>query len=236
MTDLSAHFPLLVDDEFELVARLVPLRDREVLDIGCGAAQLTRRMAIEGAARRVVGIEVDQVQIRKNLTRTWPDAVAFEQGGAEALPFEDQVFDGVALFKSLHHVPVAAMDGAFGEMHRVLRPEGWIVVSEPVYRGAFNDVMRLFHDEGAVRASAQQAVERALASGLFRLERRVDFLTPIGFSDFDDFRQRMMNPSHSRIAQDARLIEEVRAAYGAHQTPHGARFIRPMRIDLLRKA
>ena len=34
MTDLSNHFPLLVDDEFDLIRRLVPLAGAELLDIG----------------------------------------------------------------------------------------------------------------------------------------------------------------------------------------------------------
>ena len=114
------------------------------------------------------------------------------------------------------------MDVAFGEVHRVLRPGGWMLVSEPVYGGPFNEVMRLFHDEGAVRASALEALARAVAKGLFRLERHVDFFTPVHFRDFDDFRARMMNPSHSHLTQEPTLVEQVQAAYSAHQTPQGA--------------
>jgi len=231
MKDLSAVFPPLVEDEFLLLRELVELRDRDILDVGCGAAQMTARIA--GQARSVIGAEVDEAQIEKNRARSWPAGVGFERCGAQALPFGRACFDGVTLFKSLHHIPVPAMDQAFRELHRVLRPDGWVFISEPVYAGPFNDVARLFHDEGVVRREAIEATGRAIESGLFRLERRLQFLAPVRFRDFEDFRQRIMMPTHTQLTIDSALLESVRQAYEAHQSPSGAHFIRPMRIDLL---
>ena len=236
MIDLSTRFPLLVDDEFRLLDAMATLAGRELLDIGCGAAQMTGRIATEGRARRVVGAEVDEAQLAKNRAREWPAAVEFVQAGAEALPFGPESFDGITLFKSLHHIPVPAMDDAFARMHRVLRDGGWVFISEPVYDGPFNEVMKLFHDEGVVRAEAIEATRRAVASGRFRLGRRVEFYARIAFRDFEDFRRRMMMPTHSELSIDAALEERVRAAYERHQSPQGAAFIRPMRVDLLLKA
>lgn len=231
MKDLAATFPLLVDDEFLLLRELVELQGRDVLDVGCGAAQMTARIA--GQARSVMGIEVDEAQIEKNRARSWPAGVGFERCGAQALPFGRDCFDGATLFKSLHHVPAPEMDQAFRELHRVLRPDGWVFISEPVYAGPFNDLVRLFHDEGVVRREAIEATGRAVESGLFRLERRVQFMTPVCFRDFEDFRQRIMMPTHTQLMIDAALLASVRRAYEVHQSPGGARFIRPMRIDLL---
>ena len=74
MIDLSTRFPLLVDDEFRLLDAMATLAGRELLDIGCGAAQMTGRIATEGRARRVVGAEVDEAQLAKNRAREWPAA------------------------------------------------------------------------------------------------------------------------------------------------------------------
>lgn len=236
MTDLSARFPLLVEDEFRLLDALAGLAGRDLLDIGCGAAQMTARIATEGRARRVVGAEVDEAQLARNQAREWPHGVAFVRAGAQALPFAPASFDGVTLFKSLHHIPVAAMDAAFAGMHRVIRDGGWVFISEPVYDGPFNDVMKLFHDEGVVRAEAIEATRRAVDSGRFRLARRVDFFSRIAFRDFEDFRHRMMMPTHSELSISPELEARVRSAYERHQSPGGANFIRPMRVDLLVKA
>ena len=57
------------------------------------------------------------------------------------------------------------MAQALGEVARVLRPGGHLYVSEPVYGGAFNEVIRVFNDEGVVRAAAQAALDDALGAG-----------------------------------------------------------------------
>jgi SAM-dependent methyltransferase len=233
MIDLADRFPLLVDDEFDLLKELVPLGGAEILDVGCGAGAMTEQMARRGEARRVVGIDVDEVQLEKNARRTWPDQVEFQRGGVQQLPFADHSFDGVAMFKSLHHVPSDLLDAGLREVRRVLRPGGWLYISEPVYAGAYNDVMRLFHDEGRVRELALQATERAVASGLFRRDRRVTFCTPVSFADFEDFRRRKMNPSHSVLSFDAPTLQAVREAFERHLTSQGAHFSCPMRVDLL---
>ncbi|MDR0275228.1 MAG: class I SAM-dependent methyltransferase [Burkholderiaceae bacterium] len=234
MNDLSATFPIWVDDELRLLCQLADLRGREILDVGCGAARMTGRIA--GLARRVVGIEVDEAQMAKNRARQWPAGLSFERCGAEAMPFADASFDGVTLFKSLHHIPAPVMDQAFSELQRVLRSGGWVFISEPVYAGPFNEIVRLFHDEGAVRQQTLQATQRAIESGGFRLARRQEFLTPVSFRDFDDFRQRMMQPTHIELTVAPALQASVRRAYEAHQSAGGAHFIRPMRADLLCKA
>ena len=48
------------------------------------------------------------------------------------------------------------------EINRVLRPAGLLYVSEPVYAGGFNDIVRLFHDEKAQRTAAYRALIEAV--------------------------------------------------------------------------
>ena len=55
------------------------------------------------------------------------------------------------------------------EIHRVLKPDGLAYISEPVFAGEFNEIIRLFHDELAVREAAFAAVGRAVATGRFEL-------------------------------------------------------------------
>ena len=117
-----------------------------------------------------------------------------------------------------------------------LRPGGWLYVSEPVYAGPLNELIRLFNDEGVVRAAAQAALDRAVASGCWTSEADQRFETPVGFASFDEFEQRMMRPTFADHGIDAAMVERVRSRYAPHQGPNGAHFTRPMHVRLLRKA
>ena len=55
--------------------------------------------------------------------------VRFVCGDATALPFEDQTFDAVTMFDVLEHIPAHNM--AIAEVFRVLRPNGFLLVSTP---------------------------------------------------------------------------------------------------------
>ena len=231
--DLSRALPLYIEDEFELLRHCVDLAGKQVLDIGCGAGAMTRRIAAQGQAAHVVGMDVDERQLSLLGQAAATPGVSFEKGCAERLRFADAALDCVTMFKSLHHVPVAVMADAFAQIHRVLRPGGLLFVSEPVYAGAFNAVMKIFHDEGVVRAAAIAALDQAVASGQFELQRHVDFQSPVAFASFDDFRNRMMNVTHSSFVFTPELVVRIREAYEAWQAPSGARFVRPMRVDVL---
>ena len=59
MSALAA--PRVVDDETRLLAELVPLAGARVVDLGCGAADLSRRLLARGLVASVDALEVDRV-------------------------------------------------------------------------------------------------------------------------------------------------------------------------------
>jgi ubiquinone/menaquinone biosynthesis C-methylase UbiE len=152
-------------DELDVLAELVPLQAQAIIEIGCGNARLARDLLRRWPLCQVTGLEVDAVQHAKNLASP-QGGLRFVAAGAQALPFADASFDGALMLKSLHHVPMASMDAALAEVARVLRPGAFFYVSEPIYGGALNELMRLYNDEDVVRPAAQAALDRALASGV----------------------------------------------------------------------
>ncbi|HMO45580.1 MAG TPA: class I SAM-dependent methyltransferase [Rubrivivax sp.] len=225
----------LVDDELELLAELLPLqRGLQIVELGCGNARLARALLRRFPACRVSALEVDARQHAKNLAEPQP-GLSFVAAPAQAIPFADAGFDLALMLKSLHHVPLPAMDAALAEARRVLRARGVLYVSEPVYDGPLNEIVRLFNDEGTVRAAAQAALDRALAGGGWDavLERR--FHTAVQFRDFADFERRMVDVSFAERHLDDALRAQVRARFEPHLGPDGARFVRPMQLRLLRR-
>ncbi len=226
--------PRVERDELIVLNRLVPLAAQDIIELGCGAARLARELLARYPATRVTGLEVDAIQHARNLAAP-AERLRFIAAGAQAIPLPDAQFDLALMLKSLHHVPQSIMDQALAEVHRVLRPGGHLYVSEPVFAGALNEITRLFNDEQAVRAAAQAALDRALATGAWAqvAERRFDM--PAHFADFAAFERRMLDVTFAERHLDSELRERVRARFESHVGIGGAHFERPMHVRLLRK-
>ncbi|MCB2018212.1 MAG: class I SAM-dependent methyltransferase, partial [Hydrogenophaga sp.] len=182
-------------DELDVLSDLVPLSEQRIIELGCGNARLARSLVQRFPGSQVVGLEVDSVQHAKNVS-TPQEHLLFMAGSAEAVPFPDASFDGAMMLKSLHHVPLDGMDIAMAEVARVVKPGGWFYVSEPIFGGALNEIVRLYNDENTVRLAAQAALDRALTAGTHWEkggERR--FTQPAHFKDWAEFEQRMLYPS-----------------------------------------
>ncbi|MBS4097010.1 MAG: class I SAM-dependent methyltransferase [Sulfuricella sp.] len=227
----------LVCDEREIYQRLLPLHGATVLELGCGKADKTLAIARAGAVAAITAMEVDDIQHAKNLALAdVPANVHFCRGGAEAIPATDASFDIVLMFKSLHHVPLDLMPKAMAEIRRVLKPGGLAYLSEPVYAGEFNDILRLFHDEKVMREAAFAAIGQAVQGGLFELVCQKFFNTPGHYDDFEQFEERMLKVTHTRHNLSPALYQTVREKFMGHMTAQGADFKNPLRVDLLRKA
>ena len=234
---MQIQAPTMTDvvEEFDVYTALLPLDSARVIELGCGAAAHTRAIAGTGRPASVLACEVDEIQHGKNLEAAdVPDTVTFARAGAEAIPAEDDSADVVVMFKSLHHVPVEFMDAAMAEIARVLRPGGLAYISEPVYAGEFNEVLRLFHDEGEVRRAAFEAVRRAVDGGVLELVEQRFFNTRNDFEDFAEFEDRVLGVTHTEHNLSPELHERVRETFEGYMGPDGAKFEMPIRVDLLR--
>jgi SAM-dependent methyltransferase len=225
-----------VCDEIEAMAAELPLRNARILELGCGKAEKTRALAQSRQVAAIVALEVDRIQHARNLAIADLPNVCFSWGAAEAIPEADNSFDIVMMFKSLHHVPIEAMDRALSEIQRVLKPGGFAWISEPVYAGEFNEILRLFHDEKTVREAAFAAIRRAVEEGRFQHARQCFFSTPGHFDSFAQFEERVIHVTHTDHQLSAELHDAVRRAFERHMTDNGANFNNPLRVDILRKA
>ncbi len=235
MSNTVPHALPLIDDELDLLASMLPLPGAQLIELGCGAARMAAALVERFPGAHVTGLEVDERQLAKNLAAPTLPGLTFVNAGAQAIPFGDACFDGALMLKSLHHVPTALMAQALAEVARVLKVGGWLYVSEPVYAGPLNEIMRLFNDEGVVRTAAQQALDAALQTGMWRSADERHFEMPVYFADFPTFEQRMMRPTYANHQIDDTLLATVRQRFESYAGPQGLSLRRPMHVRLLRK-
>src|SRR5688572_8770792 len=133
--------------DFDVLAELVPLSGRTVVDVGCGDGAFVRRLRAGGADALGVDVSVTRALEADPGGR-------YLEGGAEALPLPDRSVDVAVLMRSLHHVPDP--DAAFPELRRVVRD--LVYVAEPLPTGNFFELMLPVDDETQVRAAAQAAI------------------------------------------------------------------------------
>lgn len=99
-----------------------------VLDVGCGPGfYVAELLDTVGPGGSVVGIDVSGDMLAVAARRTEGHGnVGFHEGGATALPVPDESFDRAVSVQVLEYVE--DVPAALGEMHRVLRPGGRLVL------------------------------------------------------------------------------------------------------------
>jgi len=219
--------------ESEIYNRLLSLDNKNILELGCGCAEITRTIATSGTNRNITALEVDEIAHKKNLQITDLPNVTFGLSGAQEIPLQDKSVDVVFMFKSLHHVPIELMETSMQEIKRVLKPGGLVYISEPVFAGEFNDILRLFHDEQKVREAAFNTIKNAVNEGMFSLVEETFFNSPMKFESFDEFENDTIKATHSNHTLDDDLYMLVKKRFEQHMGDDGAQFLMPIRVDLL---
>jgi SAM-dependent methyltransferase len=117
------------------------------VDVACGPGVISRAMA--GRVGSVSGVDLTPAMIEEAGRRAGEEGienVGFTLGDATALDFADDSFDGAITRLSLHHIP--APGRVVAEMARVVRPGGWVAISD------------LAADEDGEAAAWREEIER----------------------------------------------------------------------------
>jgi len=115
----------------ELADLLTVAPEDHILDIGSGIGGPARYIARRFGAR-ITGIDLtaEFCEVARQLTQMLglEDRLDFKQGDATAMPFADASFDGA--YSMNVSMNIADKASFYAEIHRVLRPGGWLVLSE----------------------------------------------------------------------------------------------------------
>lgn len=110
--------------EWDLIRRLAqPRVGKHALDVGCGTGQFSLRLEQLGLTVEALDASAEMLAIARKKS----DAIAWRQGTAEALPYDDGAFDLVLSVTALEFM--ADQSRALREMLRVLRPGGRLVIA-----------------------------------------------------------------------------------------------------------
>ncbi|HEX5945803.1 MAG TPA: methyltransferase domain-containing protein [Acidimicrobiales bacterium] len=131
-------YPSAVLDRLAAVVGLGPGTD--VLDLAAGTGKLTRQLVATGAS--VVAVEPSE-GMRELLVASLPGVPALD-GTAEAIPLPDGAVDLVTVGQAF---PWFRTADALDEIHRVLRPGGWLALlaNEAPTTGWARDLWDLRH-------------------------------------------------------------------------------------------
>ncbi|HEU5211353.1 MAG TPA: class I SAM-dependent methyltransferase [Gaiellaceae bacterium] len=185
--------------------------DSAVLDVGCrdGAhlAELVRRTGARGVGIDPVG--------------RFPDVpgVQFDLGAVEALPYADGQFDLVWCRDVIENIE--AIDDAFREMARVLRPAGRVVVYSVVATDRLEpgDEALLARHLSVVRSSLDEdAVEAAFAGAGLDVERKEVITTE--WREWEEERTQPASRALLRLARLRRQRGELVAEFGDELVAH----------------
>jgi SAM-dependent methyltransferase len=103
-----------------VVDSLSPLPGRRILDLGCGKGRFAKMLCQQGAS--VVGLDLSPAML--------DEATGIERVRASArrLPFGPASFDGVVAVEVFEHLARPSLDVVLGEIRRVLKPGGTLVI------------------------------------------------------------------------------------------------------------
>jgi ubiquinone/menaquinone biosynthesis C-methylase UbiE len=121
----SVFFDPVQRSVVKAVSPLIP-RSGTVLDVGCGTGRLLDRLGSALPDVRLVGLDRSRGMARA--ARQLRPGLAVARGTAEALPYQDSVFDVVVTTISFHHW--LDKPASIAEVHRVLRPGGLFALTD----------------------------------------------------------------------------------------------------------
>lgn len=141
--DELQRYPLQL---YHYLATCTEVQDKEMLEVGSGRGGGAHYIARYLRPARMVGMDLagNAVKFARN-TFQQPN-LEYVQGNAEALPFTDNSFDVVINVESCH--AYGSVPNFLGEVRRVLRPGGTLVLTDMRGGPGLELLRRQLHDSG----------------------------------------------------------------------------------------
>ena len=113
--------------------------NKDILDIGCGYGWCELEFLKHGA-KMITATEITENDLRTIRQNISDPRLVTLSADACSLPFDNNVFDTVVVWEVLEHLPKHTEPRMFEEIHRVLKPGGYLYLSTP-HRSFFTNIL-----------------------------------------------------------------------------------------------
>lgn len=102
----------------------------KILDFGCGDGRYYHYFRKFFNERNIYGIEISKKRIENCREIGWNNVFLIKNN---QLPFSSNMFDVINFMEVIEHIPKSEIDNILKELHRILKPNGKIIIGTPNY-------------------------------------------------------------------------------------------------------
>jgi len=111
----------------------------KILDVGCGTGEFISGLADRVKNAQIHGVDLSDSMVKVAKAKMNGRNVEVKVGDVEELPYENNTFDVITCSHSFHHYPNKSQ--ALKEMHRVLKPDGKVMIIDGCRDVLFGDLI-----------------------------------------------------------------------------------------------
>lgn len=116
------------------------VKNKQILDVGCGIGNLSFYLAQEGATVTGIDLSKNSIEVCKKEAKRKGIDIDFREMNAQVPDFDDESFDMIVGSRVIHHLP--NLELFFKECNRLLKKNGYIVFIEPLKKNIIVELNR----------------------------------------------------------------------------------------------
>lgn len=207
------------EEEKKKVLSLVDVKDKVILDVGCGDGRYCEIFKEE--CQKYIGIDIDGDLILQNNQKNQDKNVFYECANIASYSGEDK-FDIIILSLSFHEIDIKEQGIALLNMLKLLNQDGKIIILDPAldrdsFQGLWNvayENLKLFNHDYVVK-HAKEVIQQAVENGQCKIVGSDTLDIKFEFESLEEILDMLKNSDDFKMIKfdtivNKRLEQEVR--------------------------